>query len=372
MHASRPLSRTLVLFALCLGACGAGPAPRVAPIVRDRPRAAQRFASPYTYEWFVRAELERAQGRLPQAIDAYQAALASADEEPDIMARLGSTLAEAGQTDRALYVLDEAGKLDPRSEAVWLARAELLVQLGDVEAAYAALERAAHAAPSSPRSPLRMAALLNEHGQRERAQAVLERFRVQNQPSAQDAYQTELARALLTRDAQAIFAATAPYRLGAAAHPSGRLNQAAQLLFDAGRAPEALRVLELLPANERDAALELDVLLAAGSFVQLESFLAVHEPSGPRERASAARAAIAVGKVGQAAAIVEADRITQVDVPVLQLLAAKIELARGHCAAAAEQFAKVPAAAAVGGEARVGLRAALLGAGLGELAEELR
>jgi predicted Zn-dependent protease len=336
-----------------------------------RPMVA-RFISPYTYEWFVRAELARAAGRLPQAIEAYQAALASADEEPEIMARLGSALAQTGQSARAASVLEEASQLDPRSESVWLARAELLVQAGDLEGAYAALEHAEHVAPDSARGPLRMASLLAEHGQLERAQAVLERFRLRNQPSAVDTYQTELTRALLSRDPQAVFAATAPYRLGAAARPSARLRDAAQLLLEHGRAAHALRVLELLPASERDAALEIEVLLATGSLAQLEAWLTLHEPSGARERANAARAALLLRKVGTAAAIVEADRLTQPDTPILQLLVAQIELARGHHAAAAEQFARVPQAAAVSGEARAGLRAALSALGLTELASELR
>lgn len=361
----------LLSLSLSLCACALRAPARVAPIVRE-PAQLARFASPYTYEWFVRAELARAAGRLPQAIDAYQAALAGADEAPEILARLGSALAQAGLTARAQTVLEEASRLDPSSEAVWLARAELLVQLGDVEAAYAAFEQAEHAAPHSARAPLRMAGLLAEHGQSERAQAVLERFRLKTQPSAQDAYQAELARALLTRDAQAVFAATAPYRLGAVTRPSARLNQAAQLLLTQGRAAEALRVIELLPAAERDAALELEVLLAVGSFVRLEAWLAEQLPTGAHERASAARAALWLGKVSLAAGIVEADRLTQPDTPILQLLAAEIELQRGHWASAAEGFARVPAGAAVSGEARSGLRAALAALGLSELAEDYR
>ena len=319
----------------------------------------------------MRAELERAAGRLSAAIESYQAALASADEEPEIMARLGSALAQAGHAERAASVLAEATQLDPRSEAVWLARAELHAQTGDLEGAYAALEHAEHVAPDSARGPLRMASLLAEHGQSERAQAVLERFRLRNQPSATDTYQTELTRALLQRDPQAVFAATAPYRLGAAAPPSARTIQAAQLLFEHGHAALALRVLSLLPAAERDTALEIELLLVTGSLAQLEAWLTLHEPTGARERASAARGALLLGKINTAAAIVEADRLTQPDTPVLQLLAAKIELARGHHAVAADMFARVPSAAAVSGEARAGLRAALSALGLSELAEEI-
>ena len=121
----------------------------------------------------------------------------------------------------------------------------------------------------------------------------------------------------------------------------------------------------------RDPALEIEVLLAAGSFVQLEAWLAVHEPTGTKERASAARAAIWVGKLSMAAGIIEADRLTQPDTPVLQLLAAKLELARGHYAQAAEQFARVPAGAAVSSEANHGLRSTLRAAGLSDLADDL-
>ena len=376
------VSRKLLMafpLTLALAACAARSPAASATAQQGRPLIAEggrqpiaaRFISPYTYEWFVRAELERAAGRLAQAIEAYDAALASAEEEPEILARLGSALAETGQRARAASVLEHASELDPRSEAVWLAQAELRVQTRDLEGAYAALEHAEQAAPDSARGPLRMAGLLAEHGQPERAQAVLERFRLRNQPRAVDTYQTELTRALLARDAQAVFAATAPYRLGAAKRPSARLREAAQLLLENGRAADALRVLELLPAPERDAALEIEVLLATGSLAQLEAWLTVHEPSGPRERANAARAALLLGKISTAAAIVESDRLTQPDTPILQLLVAQIELARGHHAAAAEQFARVPQAAAVSGEARAGLRAALSALALPELASEL-
>jgi tetratricopeptide (TPR) repeat protein len=339
-----------------------------APIARP---VLTRFASPYTYEWFVRAELLRDEGHLDGAIEAYRAALAGSDDDGHILARLGSALDEAGEHEQAQKVLTEALERDPASEAAWLARAELLERGGATEAAYDALVRAAQAAPESARVPLLLAKLLDKHGQPERARAVLQSYRKQTEQGGADVYRVELDTALLSGEPNAVFEATLPYRMGAPPKAAERLNRAAQLLLEKGRPALALRVIEFVPVAQREPPVELRILSAVGSIAALESWLVTHEPSLPEARIKAARSALLVGKVARASAIVESDRLLRPDTPGLTLLGAEIAQARGQYLVAADQFARVPANASVGSDARLGLSQALQALGLPELAAEL-
>lgn len=331
-----------------------------------------RFASPYTYEWFLRAELLRASGRLGSAIEAYRAALAGADADAHILARLGSALDEAGEHEQAQQALDEALERDPESEAAWLAQAELNERSGATAAALEALARAARCAPESARAPLLLAELLQKHGQPERARDVLEVYRRKHARDGADVYRVALDEALLDGDPEAVFAATLPYRMGAPPKAAERLNRAAQLLLEHERPALALRVIELLPAEQREAPLELRVLSAVGSTAALESWLVMHEPSNPEARIRAARSALLVGKVARANAIVEADRLLRPGHPALLFLGGEIARARGQYLVAADQLARVPANASVGPEARRGLVGVLQALGLGPLASELQ
>jgi len=358
-------------LALALQGCASAPtATSHTPAVRPR-TAPPRFASPYTYEWFVRAELARASGDLPLAIQAYRAALAGADEDSYVLARLGSALDQAGEHTQAQEVLNDALERDPESEAVWLARAELFERSGSTIEAFAALERAAQVAPDSARAPLALAKLLERQGQTERARAVLADHRQRLAHAGSDVYRVELDAALLSGDADAVFAATLPYRLGAPPKAAERLNRAAGHLLDKERPALALRVLELLPAAQREAPLELRALDKAGSVSALEAWLVMHEPNTPEARIKAARSALLVGKVARATAILEADRLLHPETPGLLLLSAEIASARGQYLIAADQFARVPHNTSVGTEAREGLTAVLGALGLEAIGAEL-
>ena len=319
----------------------------------------------------MRAELARASGDLPAAIQAYRMALAGADEDSYLLARLGSALDEVGEHTQALEILNDALERDPESEAVWLARAALFERSGALSDAYAALERAAQVAPDSARAPLALAKLLERRGQGERARAVLAEHRRRDAQVGADVYRVELDAALLGGDPEAVFAATLPYRMGAPPIAAERLNRAAQLLLDQARPALALRVIELLPAEQRTKALELRALDQAGSVVALEAWLVTHEPNSPPARIEAARSALLVGKVARATAILESDRLLHPDTPALLLLSAEIARARGQYLVAADQFARVPINAGVGPEAKQGLASVLGALGLEALAAEL-
>jgi hypothetical protein len=340
------------------------------------PSPAPRFASPYTYEWFVRAELLRAAGHLAAAIEAYRSALAGADEDADLLARLASALDEQGLHAVARKTIDEALELDPYSESAWLARAELDERAGRIDATYEALERAETAAPSSPQAPLALASLLHKQGNDERADAVALRYLARTLPGTPGAYAVQLSRANAGGDVAAIFRATEPYRIGAVANPE-LLRSAALRLFEGNQPALAARVLSLVPPDRDGAALRLRVLNAVGSSAELENFLALDLAGEPAQRLAAAEAYLLLGRTEQAAASVEIDRggdpleHDQGELGPLQLIEAEIALARGHAAEAAGLFAQVDARSAAREAARRGLVAALRAGALPELAAEL-
>lgn len=359
---------------------------------RTAPRASSHFASPYTYEWFIRAELLRANGQLAAAIEAYRAALAGADEEPVLAARLATALDEHGEHARALELLDEALPLDPNSEAVWLARAEILARGGAatkcprpaisgtgaggscsdrLDEAIAAYEHAERAAPHSSRAPLSLAALLRVQASPERAEAVLLRFEARSLPGTAGAYQSRLARALASGDAERVFEASQPFRLGVVPANGHLVLDAARLLLERDQPGLALQVLEVVPPTPLAAALQLRALLAVGSLASLDVWLAQHEPSDPEVRLLAARANLLLGRPERAASLIEADVLLRPDAADLQLTAAEVELQRGHWARAAEAFARIPRGSSAGKAAQLGLSRSLGALGLGPLAEEL-
>jgi hypothetical protein len=351
--------------------------PLSAAAVTKPPPMATRFASPYTYEWFIRAELLRASGKLDAAIDAYRAALAGADEAPEIMARLATAL-DAQPDDsahqRALELLDDALALAPESEAVWLARAEVFAHAAQLDAAYDAYEHAEYAAPASARAPLELAALLRAHGHNERAEAVLLRFRARVLPGSADAHAAELAAAIASSSSDRVFAASLPYRLGRPGSPplaAEGLLDAAHLLIEQQHPELALQVLEAAPRSPRTRALQLSASVEVGSLAALEAWLAVNEPGDSEERVLTARAQLLLGDPEAAASTLEAEQLLHPNQPALQLTAADIELARGHYAHAAELYARVPASSRAGADAGQGLARALSALGLSPLAAEL-
>jgi predicted Zn-dependent protease len=183
----------LVLLASAPAACGAPsatakgartPTSAASPAARRQPQpTARSFVSPYRYEWFIRAEVYAATGRYAEAVEAYQMALTSADDDPYVFARLAQAEDQAGENDAAARTLAAGLALDPQSEAIWLARARIAERHGDVPAALEAYERAEAAAPSAPDAPFALAALLRRTGHPGRASAVLDRFAARNATS---------------------------------------------------------------------------------------------------------------------------------------------------------------------------------------------
>ncbi len=257
-----------VCFASVLAACAHSPLHRApVPVAANEPSGVEvpaapvRFVSPYTYEWFIRAELFVAQGDLPQAADAYRRALAGADEDPLVVARLALTLDAMGDAEGAREQLDHGDTLDPASEAIALARGEIAERHEDRAGAIAAYQRAQQVAPRSSRPVFALARVLSDAP--ERALAVLRQFRDHNERWQPPRMRVDLTIALREGDlSHAVEALNVLRTLSFAT--TQETEAVARLAFDQGR-PWLAREL-LGNASERlvDRSLWLRVLLAVG------------------------------------------------------------------------------------------------------------
>jgi tetratricopeptide (TPR) repeat protein len=258
-------STNVLGLVVVLAACSAStpsPGSTVGGTSGDEPP--RRFASPYAYEQFTRAELLRAGGDWEGAIRAYRLARTSDGDDPYLLARLATALDEAGRHDEARALLAEALERDPWHEDPWLAQGEVLERAGDLTGAMASYERAERAAPVSARGPLALARLLAAGSHTERAVAVLQRLRARVLPGSDTARQ---ATTLLERMERS--SPTGPD------DPRRKL----QALVERGRLAEA----EALLANAEPAAF-------GGIAAFAEAHLAIERPAQARELAEVALA----------------------------------------------------------------------------------
>lgn len=344
------------------------PAPIAPGGVKAEP-APRPVGSPYGYEWFMRAEILRAEGKLGYALEAYRAALSSSDEDPHVLARYATALDEAGHTERAHEALASAFAQDLSSESAWLARATIAEHHGRFNDALAAYERAETAAPASPRPPLALAALLDRHGNGERARAVLARFEARVLPGTSAAQRARLRAAMLRGDVQAAYVearALGVLRI----EDLPLVTQAASLLLDRDHCGLALDLLDLL-GERPDAPLQLRALLACGRFSAAEELLRVTDPELLGGLLAVARAYLTIGRAAEALELALAYHTVHPEDAHGALLLAEAQLASGAYADAAESFAKLVKSGR-SSEARDGLARTLAAAGLPELAREVR
>lgn len=235
----------------------------------------QRFVSPYTYEHFIRAELAVAVGDLRAAAQGYRRALAGADEDPLVIARLAVTLDALSQQDEARELLDRGDSLDPTSEAISMARGVIAERRGDRDAAIAAYERAESFAPLSPQPPLALARVL--HDAPERALAVLRRFAARNDRWSRHRLHVELRIALELADLDD--AVTKLHALCTVTTATAdELEAVARLALEHGRPVLAHRVLLGPRDRVHDRDLWLRVLIAVHDFEQANLVLASATP----------------------------------------------------------------------------------------------
>lgn len=279
---SRCWSRCWWVARLCclLVCCACAHAPlHEAPSITDADREGPdgtltttvRFVSPYTYEWFIRAELFAAQGDLVRAADAYRQALAGADEDPLVIARLALTLDALGETAEAQAQLRHGDTLDPESEAIWLARGEIAERHQDREQAIAAYQRAQVYAPHSATPTLSLARVLRDAP--ERALAVLQAFRAHNERWQPERMRIELSIALLERDLERANEAWHALHTLALARAADA-EAVARLAMNQARPWLAREVLGSATDRILDRSLWLRVLIAVGDVSAARDILA--------------------------------------------------------------------------------------------------
>jgi tetratricopeptide (TPR) repeat protein len=373
MLCTRYAARSCVV--LGLAACGHATAVRPAPTPGHAASATAalahvEFVSPYSYEWFVRAELLQARGQYGAAVEAYRSALSSADEDPYLLSRLAEALDRAGDADAAQHALSTALELDPRSEAAWLARGRIATRRGAVDQALAAYERAESAAPSAPDAPLELAELLRAHGQLERAVAVLERFAARSEQGSLPALRARLELARARGDGAALEDATRVWLERHAGDPQLLRKLAAELLASA-RPALASRVLAAIPESEQDARLRLQVGLALMQREPLELLLATTPPEALGGPLEVAEAYLRIGDLERALAALDEQAVTDDDPARRALLRGLVLLELGQAARAAQWLASIPRGSAYRARALRGLEQALEAAGLGALGREV-
>lgn len=289
---------------LSLVACGHGrlhPAPITGNDELARPsttRPQTRFVSPYTYEWFIRAELFRAQGNLREAADGYRRALAGADEDPLVLARLALTVDALGDTNEARDLLAHADSLDPVSEAVWMARGEIAERHNRLDDAIAAYERAEMNAPHSATPVWALAHALREAP--ERSRAVLRRFAARNDRWNPHRLHMELRLDLDERDLESAQASLHALRTITTA-TTREVEAVARLALERGRPFLAREVMgEWLP-TDHDPRLWMNVLIATRDLEQAERVLATATPEQLGGLAATAALTLELGDAERAA-----------------------------------------------------------------------
>jgi tetratricopeptide (TPR) repeat protein len=261
-----------------LGACRPAVPSTVVRVVDGEPREGA-FVSPYAYEHFLRAELAAARGDDASAAESYELARLGPSDDALVAARQAEALDRVGRVERADAVLAEADALDPRSEAVALARSRIAERRGDGELALREAVRASELAPGSTEAWRRVAALLVDT---ERATEVLARL-------GDDALalRGRLAIAIARGDARE---AEAALEALARVTPIGRdeLARTIELALAEGRVMLASHLAERLSEGPEAAALRARAWLAAGRDVEAEGLLSLASPEafgGPRAMA---------------------------------------------------------------------------------------
>ena len=318
------------------------------------------FVSPYAYEHFLLAELAAARGDDATAADEYELARLGPSDDALVASRQAEALDRLGRVERADSVLEEAERLDARSEAVALARSRIAERRGDADLALREAVRACELAPRSIEAWRRVATLLAET---ERAPELL--ARLGDDPLA---LRARLAIATSRGDAREAEAALEALSRVAPVAEDERARTV-ELALAEGRVMLAVHLAERLTDRPESAALRARAWVAAGRRVEAEGTLAIATPEtfgGPRAMAELwleagrpdravelARAALALGDV-QA-----------------RLVLARALAALGEPVEAAEQAARIRRDASDREEARVVLRSALHDAGVPGLAGEV-
>lgn len=358
----------LGLLAASTVACASAAPPPVTRTVGGE-RRTQTFVSPHAYEQYLRGELALAHGDPEAAVKAFRQARTGPADDPYVIARLADALDATGRRAQAEKVLDQGVELDPRSEAVWLARARIAERHGETERALAAYHRAELAAPRSVRAPLALARLLRQGNRPGRAEAILSRY-VRRVPDTDPrASRVRLELALLRGDAPTAVR-SARDLLERAPARAEVVRRTAELALEQGDPVVADELLGTLPRSHVPTALHVRVLIAAGYPDRAEALLASASPGEVGGLAAKARLYLAAGRSDRAEETAEL-AIALGDDPAARLVAGRAALAQAKWVEAAEHLSRVPPDVAAAPAARQALARALRAHALPHLAEEL-
>jgi tetratricopeptide (TPR) repeat protein len=254
---------------------------------------------------FLEARTLESEGRLREAIDAYDEALRLAPDNPEVRIRYASLLLDVGLADRALEVLE------PEEELDWYGTRVLGLALTQASArnperldeAEAVLRDALEVRDDDPNLRLAMAQVLDRVGKAEEAEEMIASLRKTYGNSGQlVAYHARLLRGL-GRDAEALEAAL-ECSAGAVPFPSCR-EMAVEILIDQGRPADAgERLLEWSEPDDLDTLLRAGALLARGgrapeALAAVRRVLAV-EPDSERARTLEAMVLASSGRHAEA------------------------------------------------------------------------
>lgn len=348
-------------------ACGSAPEPRIVRRIGGERRAGA-FVSPHQYEWFVRGEIATAYGRHEEAAEAYRMALAGAEEDPLVLARLAETLDQLGQREEAERLLAEAHESQPGSESLWLATARIAARRGDADRAIAAYQRAQQAAPDSETAPIELARLLRDRGAAERADSVLESFATRAGGGTAGASRARLALALARGDAAAA-AASVESLLRVAPARADEVREAAETALSGGRPDVAVRLLERVPRRAGDEELRVRALIEAGRGDEAEGLLAAAPDDAFASLLEEARLLLAIGRPERAEELAATAAQTGGG-PLARVVEGRAALAQGRFVEAAAAFGSVARGAEGFAAARIGLAETLAAQGLDALAVE--
>jgi tetratricopeptide (TPR) repeat protein len=269
-----------------------------------------RFVSPYSYEWFIRAELYVARGQDALAVEAYRRALAGPEEDSLVLARLAETLGRLRKWRAAEQMIERAIALDPNSEPAWLARAEIAKNRGNDADAIAAYHRAEKAAPDSAVPPLELAALLAQRGNSDQAQQVLERFARCSSGDSVARARVLLALAIYSGDFREVLRALNRLQSVQTPRPN-EIRVVISLALERADFELASRLFKRLPRRLEDNGLRLRALLGAGRINEAEALLSLDPPQSFGDLAEVASAYFAINRPAKAGSTAEMAMISR-------------------------------------------------------------
>jgi tetratricopeptide (TPR) repeat protein len=364
---TRCLRVGLAAVGMVVAGCAGSPAPQVERVVGGEKRV-QPFVSPYAYEWYLRGELAAARGDLEEAAVALRRARAGPADDPYVIARLAEVLEELGRPAEADAALAAGLELEPRSEAIWLARARIAEGRGATAIALGAYHQAEQAAPRSPEAPLALARMLREQDRPGRANAVLRRFLDRTPTGTTSAHRARLELSLGRGDLQAARRAARDL-LAVAPARTGEVLRLVELALDGGDPVTAAELIEAVPPAHRPLPLQVRALVAAGWPQRAEAILATAEGDAIATADLADLYRLA-GRADLAEETAEV-AILRNGGPDALRAAGQAALTQGQWVRAAERFSRVPPGVAATEAARRGLAESLRAAGLPHVADEV-